>query len=208
MNSWTYAIEMAFHEALLQAGFCSCPLPSVDDTVRIAGKLRCYLLMLGLALCVLSFHPPCAGPSEWPHACLIRNSKALLMLTPMPQARSRCVCALARVVSLLVSPAQSEHHTLDPEQADYFYVPVYTSCFIHPVWGFVDHPWYYGPTQKCWEGEWHHTLRHWRWAAPLNTALGGAQQCAPAYSNVLFEAADSIEGMCVHGRLISTVPLA
>ena len=48
-------------------------------------------------------------------------------------------------------PAQSEHHTLDPEQADYFYVPVYTSCFIHPVWGFVDHPWYYGPTQNCWE---------------------------------------------------------
>ena len=46
---------------------------------------------------------------------------------------------------------QSEHHTLDPEEADYFYVPVYTSCFIHPVWGFVDHPWYYGPTVNCWE---------------------------------------------------------
>ena len=46
-------------------------------------------------------------------------------------------------------PAQSKHHTLDPEQADFFYVPVYTSCFIHPVWGFVDHPWYYGPTQHC-----------------------------------------------------------
>ncbi|CAK0774152.1 hypothetical protein CVIRNUC_004140 [Coccomyxa viridis] len=44
---------------------------------------------------------------------------------------------------------QSKHHTLDPEQADFFYVPVYTSCFIHPVWGYVDHPWYYGPTQHC-----------------------------------------------------------
>eukprot|EP00887_Chlorella_sp_A99_P003579 scaffold7.g3579.t1 len=28
---------------------------------------------------------------------------------------------------------QSKHRTLNPEEADYFYVPVYTSCFIHPV---------------------------------------------------------------------------
>ncbi len=36
---------------------------------------------------------------------------------------------------------QSEHRTLDPEEADFFYMPVYTSCFLHPVWGYVDHPW-------------------------------------------------------------------
>lgn len=28
-------------------------------------------------------------------------------------------------------------------------MPVYTSCFLHPVWGYVDHPWYYGPTIDC-----------------------------------------------------------
>lgn len=36
---------------------------------------------------------------------------------------------------------QSEHRTLGPEEADLFYMPVYTSCFLHPVWGYVDHPW-------------------------------------------------------------------
>ena len=28
---------------------------------------------------------------------------------------------------------QSEHRILDPEEADFFYVPVFTSCFIYPV---------------------------------------------------------------------------
>jgi hypothetical protein len=28
---------------------------------------------------------------------------------------------------------QSEHRTLDPEEADYFYLPIYTSCLIFPV---------------------------------------------------------------------------
>ncbi len=48
-----------------------------------------------------------------------------------------------------VAAAQSEHRTLDPEEADFFFMPVYTSCFLHPVWGYVDHPWYYGPTIDC-----------------------------------------------------------
>ena len=30
---------------------------------------------------------------------------------------------------------QSEHRTLDPDEADYFYLPVYTSCYIYPIWG-------------------------------------------------------------------------
>ena len=29
---------------------------------------------------------------------------------------------------------QSEHRTLDPEEADFFYVPVYASCWFHPGW--------------------------------------------------------------------------
>eukprot|EP00884_Botryococcus_braunii_P008777 jgi/Botrbrau1/17900/Bobra.50_1s0001.1 len=40
---------------------------------------------------------------------------------------------------------QSPHRTLDPEEADFFYVPLYTSCFIHPVFSWADFPWYYGP---------------------------------------------------------------
>eukprot|EP00891_Asterochloris_glomerata_P004390 jgi/Astpho2/4390/Aster-00009 len=30
---------------------------------------------------------------------------------------------------------QSRHRTLDPEEADFFYVPAYTSCYMHPIWG-------------------------------------------------------------------------
>ena len=40
---------------------------------------------------------------------------------------------------------QSPHRTLDPEEADFFYVPVYTSCFIHPVYAWADMPFWYGP---------------------------------------------------------------
>lgn len=30
---------------------------------------------------------------------------------------------------------QSEHRTYDWEEADYFYVPAYTGCLMHPVFG-------------------------------------------------------------------------
>jgi hypothetical protein len=36
--------------------------------------------------------------------------------------------------------AQSEHRTLDPEEADFFYVPVYLACFTWPVYGAADAP--------------------------------------------------------------------
>jgi hypothetical protein len=39
---------------------------------------------------------------------------------------------------------QSEHRTLDPEEADFFYIPVYPSCNAHPVLGFSDFPWFHG----------------------------------------------------------------
>eukprot|EP00775_Hariotina_reticulata_P004291 gene4291-4543_t len=38
---------------------------------------------------------------------------------------------------------QSPHRTLDPEEADFFYVPAYTSCFMWPVHGWADYPWWY-----------------------------------------------------------------
>ncbi|KAG2497881.1 hypothetical protein HYH03_004147 [Edaphochlamys debaryana] len=40
---------------------------------------------------------------------------------------------------------QSEHRTFDPEEADFFYVPIYFTCFMWPVLGWADHPWFYAP---------------------------------------------------------------
>lgn len=37
---------------------------------------------------------------------------------------------------------QSPHRTLNPEEADYFYVPVYASCFMEAVAGWADTPWW------------------------------------------------------------------
>ena len=37
--------------------------------------------------------------------------------------------------------AQSPHRTLDPEEADFFYAPVYTACYAHPIYGWADYPW-------------------------------------------------------------------
>ncbi|KXZ54467.1 hypothetical protein GPECTOR_4g532 [Gonium pectorale] len=41
---------------------------------------------------------------------------------------------------------QSEHRTFDPEQADFFYVPVYSSCFIFPIHCYADGPWWHAPS--------------------------------------------------------------
>jgi hypothetical protein len=39
---------------------------------------------------------------------------------------------------------QSTHRTLNPEEADFFYMPVYLSCFYWPVFGAADFPWFHG----------------------------------------------------------------
>ncbi|PSC68519.1 exostosin-like glycosyltransferase [Micractinium conductrix] len=39
---------------------------------------------------------------------------------------------------------QSEHRTLDPEEADYFYMPVYAPCLIFPVLDSNDFPFFHG----------------------------------------------------------------
>ncbi|KAG2501892.1 hypothetical protein HYH03_000390 [Edaphochlamys debaryana] len=41
---------------------------------------------------------------------------------------------------------QSEHRTFDPEEADFFYVPMYITCYFWPVMGYADFPWWHGPT--------------------------------------------------------------
>ncbi|EFN55367.1 hypothetical protein CHLNCDRAFT_52572 [Chlorella variabilis] len=38
---------------------------------------------------------------------------------------------------------QSKHRTLDPEEADYFYIPVYSSCYMYPIHGFADTPFFH-----------------------------------------------------------------
>jgi hypothetical protein len=48
-----------------------------------------------------------------------------------------------KAVRLLQMLLQSPHRTLDPEEADFFYVPAYTSCFMWPVHGWADYPWWY-----------------------------------------------------------------
>ncbi|KAI8474753.1 MAG: exostosin-like glycosyltransferase [Monoraphidium minutum] len=40
----------------------------------------------------------------------------------------------------------SGHRTLDPEEADFFYVPLLATCWMHPVSGWADHPWWYVDT--------------------------------------------------------------
>ncbi|KXZ45350.1 hypothetical protein GPECTOR_55g256 [Gonium pectorale] len=36
----------------------------------------------------------------------------------------------------------SSHRTYDPEEADYFFVPVQLTCYLWPVLGWADHPWF------------------------------------------------------------------
>ena len=38
--------------------------------------------------------------------------------------------------------------TFDPEEADYFYVPQYSACFIFPMHAYADYPWF-GPPGLC-----------------------------------------------------------
>ncbi|EFJ48528.1 acetylglucosaminyltransferase, partial [Volvox carteri f. nagariensis] len=36
----------------------------------------------------------------------------------------------------------SQHRTFDPEEADFFFVPVQLTCYLWPVLGWADHPWF------------------------------------------------------------------
>ncbi|KAG2491270.1 hypothetical protein HYH03_010277 [Edaphochlamys debaryana] len=39
----------------------------------------------------------------------------------------------------------SQHRTYDPEEADFFFVPVQVTCYLWPVLGWADHPWFGQP---------------------------------------------------------------
>ena len=45
--------------------------------------------------------------------------------------------------------AQSEHRTLDMEEADFFYMPLYVNLLVWPVFGWADGPWWGGVWGAC-----------------------------------------------------------
>ncbi len=47
---------------------------------------------------------------------------------------------------LLEMMLTSKHRTLNPEEADLFYVPVYSSCFVEDISAWADMPWFYVDT--------------------------------------------------------------
>ena len=51
---------------------------------------------------------------------------------------------------MLCLAPQSKHRTLDAEEADFFYCPVYVNVFVWPVYGWADAPWYHGPWGAPW----------------------------------------------------------
>ncbi|GBF90972.1 exostosin-like glycosyltransferase [Raphidocelis subcapitata] len=71
----------------------------------------------------------------------------------------------------------SPHRTLDPEEADFFFVPLLTTCWFHPIAGWADHPWWYVDT---WSRVKHavtftHELLAWvKTAHPYWNRTGGA----------------------------------
>ena len=38
--------------------------------------------------------------------------------------------------------------TFDPSEADYFYVPIYTTCYFWPTLGWADYPLWYTPQSE------------------------------------------------------------
>lgn len=66
---------------------------------------------------------------------------------------------------LLEMMLQSEHRTLDPEEADFFYVPVFPSCFIWPVRSTADslRDFYYGWAQSRVQGAANLLLEAYHW---------------------------------------------
>lgn len=60
---------------------------------------------------------------------------------------------------------QSRHRTLDPEEADFFYIPVYVSCFFWPVFGAADFPFFHSgptPTTRASQGT-NMMIEAWSW---------------------------------------------
>ncbi|KIZ06152.1 exostosin-like glycosyltransferase [Monoraphidium neglectum] len=71
---------------------------------------------------------------------------------------------------------QSPHRTLDPEEADFFYVPAYTSCYMWPVHAWADYPFWHshgGPRVRHASAMTLELLRHIQSAYPYWNRTGG-----------------------------------
>lgn len=55
-----------------------------------------------------------------------------LCLTWLPHPNPVLVFAMALLL---------HRRTFDPDEADFFYVPAYTACYINPVYAQTDYPW-------------------------------------------------------------------
>lgn len=87
---------------------------------------------------------------------------------------------------LLASP----HRTMDPEEADLFYVPAYPSCFMWPVHGWADYPWWHSagepgapmqtPCFVAWLSDLYRV--HGMFCVGAQTTPGGSAQVNPSTS--------------------------
>ena len=55
--------------------------------------------------------------------------------------------------------------TFDPEEADFFYMPIYSSCFIFPIHCWADGPWWHAPSgrtvsNESWNGPFIYVPHH------------------------------------------------
>ncbi len=83
-------------------------------------------------------------PQYLPSACLCCHSACLCCHSACLCCHSACLCCHSACLCCH-SACLCCHRTFDPEEADFFYVPVYTSCYINPVHAYHDGPWWYAP---------------------------------------------------------------
>jgi hypothetical protein len=89
---------------------------------------------------------------------------------------------------------QSPHRTLDPEEADFFYVPAYTSCYMWPVHAWADYPF------------WH---SHGGVRTQQQAPGAGPQERAAQFVRALLAAAQIMIAIavCKHHNATRTVPV-
>lgn len=100
---------------------------------------------------------------------------------------------------------QSTHRTLDPEEADFFYVPMYTSCLQYPVANFNDYPFYHTTSASyrvhmaaSMMVEAHHWIRR---TYPYWDRYGGKDHILVRQSSNYFKHEETIKMCCIMMQL-------
>eukprot|EP00798_Chlamydomonas_sp_ICE-L_P006523 gene6523-3163_t len=106
------------------------PMPSCADLLDQRDLLKMWQP-------VASPNTALSSPAPMPCADLLDQRDLLKMV-------AACAAAQSYLIEMFM---QREHRTFDPNEADYFFVPVLTTCLIFPVFAWADQPWYYGPQQ-------------------------------------------------------------